>query len=66
MKKVSWLTTLAGAVAAVGVVLTNNSNPTLHVVGVVLTALAAVAGGAAAKDYNVTGNGTDKDNGTAQ
>jgi hypothetical protein len=56
--KVSWKTTVFGALGAIGLALTSSTNPTLHTVGTLLAALGVLAGGAAGKDYNVTGNGT--------
>lgn len=51
----SWKTTLFGAIGAIGVFLTSQADPTLQVIGQVVSAIALFGIGMVAKDSNVTG-----------
>lgn len=51
----NWKTTLAGALTALGLTLSANSDNTLHLIGQVATAVGALLLGLSAKDNNVTG-----------
>jgi len=46
----SWKTTLFGAIAALGVFFTAQTNAVLHVIGLVLSAVGTFGAGAAAQD----------------
>jgi len=46
----NWKTTVFGAIAALGVYLTAQTNPILHVVGLVLSAIGSFGTGVAASD----------------
>lgn len=51
----NWKTTLCGAITALGVFLTNQSDPKLNIAGQVLVGLGTFLIGLVAKDSNVTG-----------
>jgi drug/metabolite transporter (DMT)-like permease len=52
---VSWKTTLAGAISALGAYFVNLDDPIMKIVGQVLVVLGPVLMGLFAKDSNVTG-----------
>jgi hypothetical protein len=51
----SWKTTIGGLLGALGTTLSGYSDPTVHLVGTVLTAIGLFLLGVSAKDNNVTG-----------
>lgn len=51
----NWKTTLCGALTAIGVYLTNQSDPKLNLIGQVLVGAGTFLMGMVAKDNNVTG-----------
>lgn len=52
----SWMPTLGGLLSAVGVIFTNSAtDPTLHMVGEVLSAVGVAFIGITAKQFNATG-----------
>lgn len=50
----SWKTSVSGSVAALGVYFANQTDPTLHIIGQVLTAVGTFLTGLFARDNNVT------------
>ncbi len=51
----NWKTTVSGIVTALGVALTQMSDPTLHAIGVILTGIGSLLIGLTAKDHDVHG-----------
>lgn len=51
----NWKTTLCGALTAIGVYLTNQSDPKMNLIGQILVGAGTFLMGMVAKDNNVTG-----------
>lgn len=60
----NWKTTISGIAGALGIYLTNSSDPKIHLLGMILTGASLLLTGASAKDSNVTG-GTKPQTGEA-